>query len=394
MRYVFFLLSMSACSASLMTSPDAAADIEIVREILLEQGRFPAPNALTRTARGDYVIAGHETLRPWATRVDAEGRVKWRHVLEIDRSKAGVEGSYEAAAAFSDDSTLLCGSRRAVNQGMSAAILTHIDAAGNVLSHREVYPEQDTGARLNHFYRCVPWAGGAAILGNATRLARGGNHPAFRDSVWLLALDARGEVRWERLFSNIPFTDEADLAVLANQDLAIVSGSQITVVNGNGSVKQREIGASAVERFILVRDIDPGSQKLIVFPTANKAKVALKTFDYNIEARREQTGPGARFVTARAYLLKNEELVLFGHESVGETSTDPGDATAGVSKLTKDLRQPRSYFFRPLWVSTEVTDALPTDQSNGFVTLRSIHPIPRWPEETRMGVVMTFIKIN
>jgi hypothetical protein len=92
-------------------SEAVANHIEIGREVLLETGVSVAPHAIIRTPDGGYVIAGalHES-EAWATRVDANMRVVWRHQV-AHPSSLPIEGAsvYEAAVALPDDTTLLCG---------------------------------------------------------------------------------------------------------------------------------------------------------------------------------------------------------------------------------------------------------------------------------------------
>lgn len=396
MKYILLFLTLSGCSANLTTSTDAkAANIEITREILLEAGRFPEPKTLAKSASDDYVIAGQDTLRPWATRVDAQGRVKWRHVVDIDRSKVGVQGSYEGAVALSDETTVLCGTRHEVNQGRSVAFITHIDPVGKILNSREMYPQQDTGARLNEFLRCIPWGDGLVVLGYISRLTRQREEPVFQNYVWLLALNERSEVRWERLFSDIVLTSSIDITAFNNRDLLIVSGSQITIVDPAGNVKkQKTLPSPNSGKFTLVRDADATSTKLSLFPVFNKERIVLWDLDDNLGDIRQLTGPGAPFVAHRAYRLKSGELVLFGSQFVSEVATGAAENTAGISKLTKDVQRRENFFFRPLWVSNDAVEALPTAESNSFVVVRQMHPIPRWPDEKRRGVMLTFVRIN
>jgi hypothetical protein len=116
---------------SIAPSRAVANHIEIGREVLLEAGVSVAPHAITQTADGGYVIAGalHES-DAWATRIDANMHVVWRHKV-AHPSSTPAEGAsvYEAVVSLPDDTTLLCGHEDigALRTPYIVGLLTRID---------------------------------------------------------------------------------------------------------------------------------------------------------------------------------------------------------------------------------------------------------------------------
>src|ERR1039457_228501 len=69
--------------ALLVSACNAATDhIQITREIFLENGIPAQPSALVQTLDGGYVVVGHigSVKSAWATGVDRDGKVQWRHL--------------------------------------------------------------------------------------------------------------------------------------------------------------------------------------------------------------------------------------------------------------------------------------------------------------------------
>jgi hypothetical protein len=89
-----------------------------------------------------------------------------------------------------------------------------------------------------------------------------------------------------------------------------------------------------------------------------------------------------------AYFLPDHSLLLFGYQR--EDSTD----TASIARLSADLKEKRTFLFQPLWVSNNVSNALPTGTSAEFVTVRHVRTIKRWPDEKRVGLILAFIHVK
>jgi hypothetical protein len=245
----------------------ATEAFEVTREVFLESGRAPQVKGMVQTKDGGYVIAGSDQHIPWATRVDASGKVQWRHLLPMPVWEPGVIGAqYQSAVALADDSTLLCGHEEASDEPNKPRLgmFTLIDKAGKTLSHRLLYPLGDKGLESNYFYQCVPWGDGFAVVGDSSRWI-GERRESF---LWLLALDTNGEVKWEKLIPNIIPSLYTQALVMPNQDLMVLVLGQIVAIDTNGSVKAQKNTGDPTDLFKLVNPIVPDAN-LRIFPASS-----------------------------------------------------------------------------------------------------------------------------
>lgn len=378
------MMNMLASSSSV----SASDSIKITREVLLESGRGPIVRALIQTKDGGYVVAGSDGHIPWATRTDAEGNVQWRHVLPMKEwTPGGVNAQYESGVAMADDSTLLCGYKGESEEPHQPilGLLARVDKAGKMLSHHLLYPQGDKSFPLNYLRQCVPWGDGFAVVGDTSRWVEG----SMQRFLWLLALDANGDIKWEKL---IPNTSAGMPLVTPNQDLVIVGPTQITRVDTRGTIKSQRIVKDAYkDRVMLVRS-NVTDSVVRVLSLFNYPTRTLRSLGKNLEDLELVRGPGddrlGDMVTNRAYLLPDRSLVLFGYQR--ESSTP----TASITWISADLAAKRTFLPEPLWISGEITDALPTGKLGEFVTIRSVYPRPRWPDEKRKGLLMAFVRIK
>ena len=373
-------------NTSLLPGAAAAEVFEVTREVLLESGMGLQVRALTQTREGGYVIAGSDGHTPWATRTDAEGNMQWRHVLPMKKwSPGGANAEYESAATMADDSTLLCGFKEERDEPHKPLLgmLTRIDRTGNTLSHRLFYAQGNKSFHLNYFRQCVPWGDGFAVVGDASRSVDGNRERFF----WLLALDANGEIKWEKLIPNIIPSINAQALVLPNQDLVVLAMNQLVLLDTSGKIKAQKAVGQPTDVFVLVRPVVPDSL-VRVFPAFNEPASTLQTFGENLEDLGQVRGPAGGMVSKRAYLLPDRSLVLFGY--LRESSTP----TASMVKLSADLVTKQTLLHQPLWIAGGIDDALPTGKLGEFVTIRSVHPLPRWPDEKRLGLLMAFVRVK
>lgn len=369
-----------------LTSFNVAAGepFEVTREVLLESGRFPIPRAMIRTKEGGYVIAGWEAHRPWATRTDSLGNVQWRYILPMKEWRSGDgDAEYEGAATMSDDSTLLCGHKDEGDSShpLTVGMLTRIDKVGQVIEHRELYPQGDQSFHLSYLRNCIAWGDGFAVLGQTSRWL--GSPGSYRQEsfCWLLALDANGNTKWEKF---IPNTLPGAASVMPNGDLVIVAPNQITLVNATGAIEaQRRFG----DAITLVQSIVPDAT-VRLFPIYNSSATTLQTLGEDLEDKGKVTGSVSAMTTNRAFILQDRSLVLFGRRS--EDSVD----TATLARLSADLRRMEVLSFRPFWISNEISHALPTGAPGEFVTVRRVRTIKLWPDERKVGLVLAFIRIK
>lgn len=127
------------------------------------------PTAIEATSDSAIVVAGSLDIlgRPWAAKVDTEGRLIWRYVEpdnlpDIDPGKI-ILGGYSAIAPMPDGSVFLCG-RVKSRYGSSGNTITHIDKDGSRLSDFFI---PDRGG-LFWVKACVAFKGGIMLMGGGS----------------------------------------------------------------------------------------------------------------------------------------------------------------------------------------------------------------------------------
>lgn len=368
-----------------------------MREVTLEVGRAPTPQAIAQTVDGGYVVAGTVWV-PWATRVDANGNVIWRYELPPTNSSAPnkLRGQYHGAAVLPDDSVILCGEMEMPPEsgqkyGGVAGILTHLDKAGNVLSHQTIYPNGDKNFVLSRLFKCMRWGDGIAITGLVRRFLPGsGNHYEQEDSTWILALNSKGEVGWEKL---LPNTSGGRGTILTNQDLLLLVGNRLEggKMSGrffwfdkNGNLKSQS-GDQEMAGFIKSTAAEPSVH--LLFDTIEHP-VAIKTLNEQGGDLGVIQGQVIPFTAHQAYMLPDRPLILFGTDY---GPSGKGSPAAAIRWYSADLKEQETLVFKP-HSSCCVNDAVFTGRPGGFVTARRVDHISQ--QDQRQAVVLAFIQIK
>lgn len=384
-----------------------ANHIKVVREVALEIGRAPTPYALAQTKDGGYVIAGSVWV-PWATRVDANGTVVWRYELSAYNPSAPKEGEgqYNGVAVLPDDSAILCGEMAlplppGKPGGGVVGMLTHLDKAGQTLSHQLLYPNGDKSYSLSYLNKCIPWGDGVVVVGNTYR--------QHEYSTWLIALDAKGEIRWEKLIS---MTTDGDIEVIPNQDLLLLvdfQGEKINWMNGSiptestewsngsicldptGEIKWQRAGKSQlkVDHQKLVTPLVAESQVRLFISNSQSQSASLRILNEHGEEMKSAAFQIRPLSPKHMYLMPNHDLVFFGTEYGQEGNDHP---SAGITWLSADLKSNETFTFRNKSYSAGIDDALPTGKHGEFVTLRRAFEISN--QDKRQGIVLTFVQVQ
>jgi hypothetical protein len=244
-KLVFYALARATMAGIFTTQAVADDHIKITREILLEGGTAVKPHTITQTRDGGYVIVGTKG-RAWATRVDSEGKVQWRHEAHV--AERG-EGEYMGAAVLPDDSTILSGYHYlpAEAPGKISGLLTHIDKGGAVISQRLIEPHDRQQHGLTRLNACVSVGNEVLMLGGT--YSRGSNYP----SSWIVTLDAKGNVTHEKQLpepggkiESIRVMTTSNEVVVTTTSWAAESAPHYTArlvsrLASNGDVKAQEI---------------------------------------------------------------------------------------------------------------------------------------------------------
>jgi hypothetical protein len=371
---------------------DATRHIEVTREVLLESGIAVRPHAVTRTKDGGYVIAGGITdYIPWATRTDADGNVQWRYTIDEDGKKKHIPGvgrtEYRGVATFADDSSLLCGYKDIGKQSqpLFVGMLTHIDKAGRVLSHQLIYPNGDQGHRLNYLDGCSSWGDGVAVVGHSTRFSGNAVPRRNEDFYWVLALDPKGKIKWEKVIpggapgqlmsGGIP----EQVMVMSNQELLFTAGSgEWTVIDRAGSITAQRVVGGTLVRSVTV---EPVLRVLKSVPG-----VTLLTLGKGLEEDEKISGNTKAISTNAAYVATDHSLVLFGQET-DETNT----SRSSIAWFSPDLKESEVLVFRR-GASFWIDDAVPSGKTDEFVAVRQA--LSAGTDEKRLGVILAFVQVR
>lgn len=355
---------------------NAADHIKVTKEILLEPAE---PGAIVRTADGGYVLAG-TTGKAWATRIDATGKVLWRHNY-MNQGK----GRFHGAALLPDDSVILCGETEGENV---SGLLTHLDRAGKVISEQVLSPAGLSGNRISSLTNCLPFGDGVAVIGKTYS-------PTF--SYWLLTLDGKGKITSDKLSPDTGFETVLPLSdhsfVVHSLDLDHMLVSKI----GPGSALQ---ATRKMQKWsILLRPtVEDRSIRLLTLDDHEKAQVLhLDDKLATIEHIDSQITPktDSRYLK-RAYIMPDRSLLLFGNQPVGHGLLSGEAMSASIEWISPDMRHSESYVFEPELASYIVEGAMPTGVPGEFVAARKVVPQSQLlgHDEKRDGLVLSFIQIH
>lgn len=393
--YITEILGSKGKGMNTNINADEASHIKVVREVTLEIGRAPTPHAMAQTKDGGYVIAGAVWV-PWATRVGANGNVVWRYELSAYNPSAPKEGKghYNGTAILSDDSAILCGemglppsSEKRV--GDVVGMLTHLDKAGLVLSHQLLYPNGDKDYSLSRLDKCVPWGDGVAVVGHASRFPKQGG---IEESVWLIALDGNGSIKWEKTFSR---ARNSDVVVMPNQELLTLFGferdgaiweAEAIRLGKNGEIKSQRTN-QVFGKLVTPIVAEPVLRQLSV--SSHNQSAAVKTLSEQGEEMESVQFEFRPLSPEQIYLMPNHDFALFGTEYGPKGGEGP---SASITWLSADLRKSETFTFRNKSYSAGIADAMPTGKPGEFVTVRRAFEISK--QDKRQAVVLTFVQVK
>ena len=149
----------------LLSSPLFAEHMTIDKQIQLSTvHRGLTPYVVSRALNGDFFVAGAiEELgyRHWATRVSANGEVRWEFVAgESDRgTDRSIPGQrFNGVIEFSDQTTILCGTKDENKRAI--IVLDRIGVDGTLIEQRIVQP-----FRLVTTFSCAKWNDAIVLVG-------------------------------------------------------------------------------------------------------------------------------------------------------------------------------------------------------------------------------------
>lgn len=164
-------------------------------------------------ADGGVAVAGHTRSRGagqsdvWIVRLDADGRRVWQR-----RFGGPANDRARSIAAAPDGGVVVAGFTRSRGAGDGDAWLLRLDRHGELIWDSVYGAEGDDGA-----YNVIPLPGGGfAVAGYSQGLGR----EAYE--LWVLWVDDRGWVKWERRFRRGMFAAATGLTPAANGGLYVV----------------------------------------------------------------------------------------------------------------------------------------------------------------------------
>jgi hypothetical protein len=350
---------MSSCSIISQSVQKVAADANGLtapvreREIQIEMEDAPViePQVVARTNDGGFIVAGSGNrltnggdLVGGAAKYDVNGKELWRYSTTLRDDSPKQYGDqppvFYGVAPMRDGSIYLCGKMTPhthVGADLSWAVLTHVDASGHLISENLVTPSQKSDRSYfstgQDFHSCIAWGDDVAIIGTAAHMlhrAGVGPPPAFEAYYWILVLDAKGKVKWEKL---IPvserleptpnwfpeFFNADDMVLLpVAQDLifSVADGSspemnsEVIRLSALGEIKARVQYAGD---YRLVRPVVPDDVVQLWGKATRKATLStVLTLNERLEqVQRIDGNPDTTFAYL-AYRLPDQSFYLFG----------------------------------------------------------------------------------
>jgi hypothetical protein len=305
---------------------------------------------------GELVVTG-VAQTAWVMATDSEGSLLWKYQDPVDQTsfvQALSQTEYEGIVPLANGNALLCGKRN-FDVGSRSRILI-LDSKGNVVEQREEVPSLDTPMTMSHLDECLPWNGGALLLGGVS------NGSVYHG--WMVTVDGFGRKTEESIFDlGGPVAGTSDQPSIV-YDLVDIGGEwrnwHMDRVSSQGTIlASRDIALSQVDPVTTtLRNIEPTNTVQIVGVPLGKSPVV-----YTLSSRLEDVVPPREIYNidlaqGMGYVRRDGSLALFGRTSSA--------AIAWVDPAGKLLA---SYVFYSKYQSYTVKDAVPVSP-NQFVAIR------------------------
>jgi len=321
--------TMLGCSPSVPTP-----HVIIEHEVFLKWDQGCAGGAVSQSltpTKDEGVILAGQRREACATRINAQGEIVWRYDEPHDDSLGDPhwQSLFGGAVMLADDSVILCGMKH-TSDGV-LGLIVRIGAHGEVLSKEMLAPTGGAPMHQSRFDKCVPWEGGAALLGSIPR--------APKADRWLVKVDALGRKVWEMSGQDYGGADALELA-----DHSLVMGdanvgtTQLVRVNPDGGLQRKRIMPCTSEypgcRFNLFHHVKPTADLRLVLIDRPHATI------YHLDGALNDLEPPIKSraaLTNRAFEL-GDGAVYFG-----------GESGAFIAFVAQTGQVSTIYAWRPTW---------------------------------------------
>lgn len=298
---ILALALMVAVTASCQRAPT----ILLPQEVLL-RGKAGTPYVIARKPDGGFVVAGGTGATAWAVSTGPQGEVRWQY-SEVPEWQG--QSEFRGAVTLADGRTLFCG-KKVTKQGIYGLVVL-VDPDGRVIEQRRVLPSQRGDSWIAaDFYRCVPWADGVALLGEATvdKVGLG----------WLMRLDANGRQEWDKTDSFVAtdVVESADhslvLAGFVNTPQSRNTRRLVRLDASGQKIAEREFRGDSL---YIIRPVEPTNSIAAIRhgDEVDKHKDLLLKLDRNLaDAAPERILGQYSIAFGCGYLLPDGSVALFG----------------------------------------------------------------------------------
>ena len=399
--------------------------LKVSRGVLLqdEPGGVFYSRAITRITSDIYVVAGAATGQGQALQGAvameilpglSSAKVLWRYKGDRpvqDSKDRGNLPYFRGVAATPNGAVFLCGHRPSDQQQDQPSLLTRLDASGVVLGDELLLPplrsknitqtKQDRPEILSdivtgEFEDCLVWGNRIAIVGRASRFFPSQADPHTRSHnsyYWVVAVEADGEVAWQRTYP-IGFDAIDELtSVLTGPDGQLLftfrrmSETEILSIGQDGELLGRRIISG---NYLLVH---PSAASTIIQivggdPKGSKSLIRLGSGLQDMERQDGLDAP--EFVISKAYGLADQSLMLFGSgiRSHGASYFSSMRYIARSGNVEgEDLSR------RPFFDGGVVKIVAPTGRPGEFITARDLLE-KNLGRVSRAGVALDFVNAS
>jgi hypothetical protein len=396
--YASLLVPLGWCVGCSGASQDPISHITISRETLYESGFGVDPSAIAPTHDGGLLVAGKLIGHGWATRIGPTGAVAWRYPFPRP-SASEIQGnsSYAGVVQLPDDSTLLCGVSKVRNN--MTGLLTHISAAGDLIGHELLDPQDDDSFGRSDIRFCEPYGNGAVAVGFG--------FPTIEDqtrgtpSLRIEFVDAQARRSGDHFLKVRPgnilidvFSDAHDVILVLIGGTRDANGKKVVAthllrVDGSGSIKADR---AVIGGGFYLRPTTPQNSSISLFLEPD-GKSQLKQLNSAFDEVSVTNGPDANFFPTRSFITGDGSTVICGNSQYHRENS----FSASITWVSPTLRERQVLMFSPTFAAFKVGAAMPSGAGE-FIAVRGVQhgvvPVPGSEKDDPTGLMVTVFKIQ